>query len=64
MQHILVYSAIPLGDSGEWKRNGAGFLYHDKFGFGILKASRLVHAAKVRSKSTKHGYLKPQIIIL
>ena len=49
VQHILVFTAVPFEDNSNvlWVRTGSGFHYSDNFGFGLLKASRMVHAAKV-----------------
>ena len=49
VQHILVFTAVQFtgAERVAWVTNGAGFKYSDNFGFGLLQASRMVHAAKV-----------------
>ena len=49
VQHILVFTAVQFTDADKvpWITNKAGFKYSDNFGFGLLDASRMVHAAKV-----------------
>eukprot|EP00057_Strongylocentrotus_purpuratus_P024220 XP_011678694.1 PREDICTED: proprotein convertase subtilisin/kexin type 7 [Strongylocentrotus purpuratus] len=48
VQHIIVYSALKIDQKkGEWTVNAAGFHHSHKHGFGVLKAWRLVNAAKV-----------------
>ncbi|XP_063959780.1 proprotein convertase subtilisin/kexin type 7-like [Lytechinus pictus] len=48
VQHIIVYSASKIDEKkGEWTVNAAGFHHSHKHGFGVLKAWRLVNAAKV-----------------
>ena len=49
VQHILVYTAVQFAGANKapWVTNKAGFKYSDSFGFGLLNASRMVHAAKV-----------------
>ena len=49
VQHILVFTAVQFigADKVPWITNKAGFKYSDNFGFGLLNASQMVHAAKV-----------------
>ncbi|XP_071510432.1 proprotein convertase subtilisin/kexin type 7-like [Diadema antillarum] len=48
IQHIIVYTASKIDEKkGEWTMNAAGFHHSHKHGFGVLKAWRLVNAAKV-----------------
>ena len=51
VQHILVFTAVQFtgAERVAWVTNGAGFKYSDSFGFGLLQASRMVHAAKVHN---------------
>ena len=51
VQHILVFTAVQFTGTERvaWVTNKAGFNYSDSFGFGLLQASRMVHAAKVRT---------------
>lgn len=44
-----------MGDGIGWKRNGAGFMYNSKFGFGLIKADLLLRAAlKWTNVAPKH----------
>ena len=50
VQHILVFTAVQFTGAqkpASWTTNEAGFSYSDDFGFGLLQASQMVHAAKV-----------------
>jgi proprotein convertase 1 len=44
MQHLVVWTSEyqPLKANDGWYRNGAGFMFNSKFGFGLLNAENLV----------------------
>lgn len=47
VQHLVVHTSdfAPLTANRGWKRNGAGYLYNSRFGFGLLNAASLVRTA-------------------
>ena len=48
LQHLIVNTAQITSPVDEgWMKNGAGFHFNHKFGFGRLDADALVEAAKV-----------------
>lgn len=46
-QHLTVWTSnpIPIRENPGWKRNAAGFLFNNRFGFGLLNAKAMVEAA-------------------
>lgn len=46
-QHLTAWTSnpIPIGQNPGWKRNGAGLLFNNRFGFGLLDAKAMVEAA-------------------
>lgn len=46
-QHLTVYTSnpVPIRENPGWKRNAAGFVFNNRFGFGILDAKAMVEAA-------------------
>ncbi|XP_074602740.1 neuroendocrine convertase 1-like [Brevipalpus obovatus] len=48
IQHLIVWTSqvYPLKSNTGWRRNGAGLLFNDKFGFGLLDADKLTRWAK------------------
>jgi len=48
VQYLLVYTsrAEGVGQVGEWRRNGAGIVLSDKYGFGAVDAEALVSRAR------------------
>ncbi|XP_041373167.1 proprotein convertase subtilisin/kexin type 7-like [Gigantopelta aegis] len=48
VQYLMIITAVKVDvDIAHWQRNGAGLYHSHKHGFGLLKAWRLVNAAKV-----------------
>ena len=47
VQHLIVCTSefSPLLDERGWRKNGAGFLYNSRFGFGLLMAQSLIQMA-------------------
>ncbi|UXI15432.1 hypothetical protein NH340_JMT01375 [Sarcoptes scabiei] len=48
VQHLIVCTSefSPLLEERGWRKNGVGFLYNSRFGFGLLMAESLVKAAR------------------
>lgn len=46
-QHLIAWTSdpIPLRDNPGWRRNSAGLLFNSRFGFGLMNARSMVHAA-------------------
>lgn len=47
IQYLIILSAVKVDDDSEWQENGAGLNHSHKHGFGLMKAWRMVNAAKV-----------------
>ncbi|XP_055958700.1 proprotein convertase subtilisin/kexin type 7 isoform X1 [Patella vulgata] len=48
VQYIIILTALKVDvDVAHWQKNGAGLYHSHKHGFGLLKAWRLVNAAKI-----------------
>ena len=55
MQHLIVHTAHKTSPLDEgWKKNGAGFNFNHKFGFGVLQACKMVDLAKKWKKVGTH----------
>ncbi|WFD06107.1 kexin [Malassezia vespertilionis] len=54
-QHLLIQSSDPINTNDpDWSKNGAGLMYSHKYGFGVVRAARLVENAQ------KMQLVKPQ----
>nr|XP_033785085.1 neuroendocrine convertase 1 [Geotrypetes seraphini] len=51
LQHLVVWTSEfdPLANNPEWKKNGAGLMVNDRFGYGLLNAKALVDLANPKT---------------